>query len=175
VRPSGYAVGHHMFGMLTPKRRRSSRGEVWCDHVELHEKERRVFKLHFPTSRASPIKPIKPIRPCRLQATFAEQSRRRSLSASPVKVAPRPRLGVLVLSTPSQLSLRIQYHVTTSHDVVWYTLCEYEYLLALGKAANVSCGSVRQSNKLAAPGACTALPLEACAPQFLDPADWGPK
>ena len=108
---------------------------MWCDHVELYEKERRAFKLHFPTSRASPSSLASPASPA---SHIAEQSRRRSLSASPVKVAPRPRLGFSSFQLhPNSLSASnttlLQYPATTSSGI-----CECEYLLALRKAANVS-------------------------------------
>jgi hypothetical protein len=121
VRPSGYAAGPHMFGMLMPKRGEGRRG-VRCGVIMSSCTRKRDVHSSFTSPRhvqasSSPSSPSSPIKPCKPHLTFAEQSRRRSLSASPVKVAPRLRLGlgVLVLPTPSQLSLRIQYHVTTKY------------------------------------------------------------
>ncbi|KAH8764462.1 hypothetical protein BGZ57DRAFT_990751 [Hyaloscypha finlandica] len=55
------------------------------------------------------------------------------------------------------------------HDVVWYMRVRIPSRSTQGSRRKL--WIVRQSNKLAAPGPCTGLPLDACVRQLLDPAD----
>jgi hypothetical protein len=94
VRPSGYAVGPHIFGMLMPKRGEDRRG-VRCGVIissctrkrDVHSSftsPRHVQARQAPSSPVKPIKPIKPIKPCKPCKPYL----RNNLGAA--LLAPRP-------------------------------------------------------------------------------------